>query len=205
MNDYVDFDVKMPLRLRAITPLVKFVLSNAILFPWTVSGLGMMRTYITETMKIHVWHSSLLVENVTLHHNHPWAFESTVIAGKVMDSTFTLHDDVVEMGHIYREVTLDVGKPGGNNMIDEGRHVWLVADEPTTLNPGDSYKHKPEDIHFVNFVDGSVTLIDKHMGDVEDHAKVYVPTGEKWVDAKPRKATPSQAEYVARIALTLFD
>ncbi len=47
---------------------------------WSVHGLGMMRTYITDHVRLHIWHTDLVVPGVSGVHSHPWDFRSTVVS-----------------------------------------------------------------------------------------------------------------------------
>ena len=57
-------------------------------FKWQVQGLGMMRLYLSDKVRLHIWDSSLKVVGVSAIHSHPWDMTSTVMAGRYKQHRF---------------------------------------------------------------------------------------------------------------------
>lgn len=166
--------------------------------PWSVQGFGMLRTYFGADKKyrLNIWDSALAVKNVSILHTHPWHFTSWIMSGKFKNQRFyeartglLTHDWAV----------IKTGEGGGPD--GEKGSSRLLEGEPEFYMPGDTYMQSPEEIHASYFEDGTVTLnVRKRVGDGE-HARVFWPHGEPWVDAEPRAANAEEITAVIGRAL----
>lgn len=50
---------------------VKTILSNPENFKWSIQGLGMLRVYLSDEVRLHIWDSRFKVPGVSPLHNHP--------------------------------------------------------------------------------------------------------------------------------------
>lgn len=187
--------------------LVKKILEHAKDYEWELKGLGMMRTYLSEDTKIHVWDSRHAVPNVSLTHEHPWSFESTVIAGRLLQYRLTaipmldnaLTDHPV---HPYMRSVVQCG-PGGCLLADPTL-VHLERHAREVYTEGQSYSQLCDEIHQSYPDDGTVTVVRRINYREPRAAAVYWPHGTDWVSSDPVMATPSKIEDIAQRSLNLW-
>ena len=168
------------------TEEVKEILASPEKYEWTRQGLGMLRTYISDELRLHIWHRFLRNPTVSDIHTHPWNFASKIITGRLAD-------------HVYREVPIN--SDGGTHWKQRlkcGKDCYFTGprqlcdlrlDEVKEYLPGDIYEHDHEDIHCSTFTDFTVTLIHRDFSPGNrDYATVYWDKNEEWGSAEPRKA-----------------
>lgn len=171
---------------------------------WTVQGFGMLRTYLDKDkrFRLNIWDVALSVPNVSLIHDHPWSFDSWIINGKIRNQRFyVVHGDDrrFEYADPYDYAVIKTGEGGGPD--GERGTVYLWPEQIEQLHTGDKYHQDPKEIHLSAFEDGAVTLNDRtRVGDGE-HARVFWPHGEQWVDAMPRRATEMEVHETVHKAL----
>lgn len=172
----------------------------------SVQGLGMMRIYLSEGVRLHVWHHDLEVFGVTKIHEHPWDFESLVICGELENYRYLKSDEKVKDTECYVQ---DMLLCGTGNLAHREHLCWLgsyhPSGKPNTYVPGGTYSQRYDEIHRTDFVDGTVTLIRRNfVNDDRDHAYVYWPDNRRFVSAEPRSATPQEILRVTGAALKLL-
>lgn len=177
--------------------LVKNILENADHFKWTYQGLGMIRLYLSDSVRLHVWDPSQAVPGVTDIHTHPWDFTSYVITGRILDQR--LHKNHAEFGAPYLEQKIVCGPGGG--MSDEPVPYHLFRASYFNVLEGESYVTTSYDIHKSTPDPGTVTILDRSFKDNRDEAYVYVPQGSQWVSAESRPATESEVVSFTSLAL----
>lgn len=168
--------------------------------PWTIQGLGMMRTYLSNGDRITIWHNDLIYPGVTRIHDHPWSFRSTVISGEMHDTRFDYaRGTAVDFWRGAREytralITAGEGKP---SYLET---VWLEPRRTNVVSMGHSYKHDWNDVHLTGFANGTVTYCHRfdHQGPM---AHVFWPVNEQYGSAEPRAATPEEVEKYTQAAL----
>lgn len=172
--------------------LVKAILEHATVFNWSLQGFGMLRLHLSDEIRLNVWDRRYRVPNVSLIHNHPWNFESTVIAGSLHNVRYCSGTTPYSFGLI---------KPGpGGGLLQELGIVNLDNCFPEIYREGDSYTQYHDEIHISQPTDGTVTLnLRTRVG--EDTAHVYWPSGTDWVSAEPRKATDAEVNDITGAAL----
>lgn len=183
--------------------LIRKILERPLGYDWTVQGLGMMRIYLDDSVRIHVWHSSLVVPNVTDVHEHPWDFESLVLAGEMRNFRYVRANDTYPESEAYYRDTLLCGT---GNLAGDPAPCWLIPwfpnGSPSQHGPGDTYSQRFDEIHRSQFEDGTVTLVRRNFVNADrDHADVYWKRGAQFVSAEPREATPEEILRVAESAL----
>ena len=172
---------------------------------WTVQGFGMMRCYIpgpvyAKQFRLNIWDESLAVPNVSTIHDHPWHFKSWIINGEFRNVRF-VEDHFHGASFEYR--VIKTGEQGG----EQGPRLRMNLRplEFETYTGGDTYEQRANEIHRSLPARGTVTLNERtRVGDGE-HARVFWPAGEEWVDAKPRKATVDEICSTVALALEKWD
>ena len=186
----------------ALRVLVKSVLYNCRQYDWTVQGFGMLRTYIDKdkVFRLNVWDQSLKVQGVSTIHDHPWDFMSWIISGVVTNIRYDEGLNAVGKPHDYMLIKTGIG--GGPR--SSAGFVRLMPYETEHYIEGDSYTQVANEIHESQFINGTVTLNRRTKRGDGEHARVFWPTGEQWIDAMPYEASESVMNRVISHALTLF-
>lgn len=182
--------------------LVKDVLSNPQRHEWTLQGFGMLRTYMQDDVRLHVWDSRFGTGASPIH-THPWDFVSYVVVGTVVNRRY---GEVSINPHEQRNNVL----PYMRRTIKPGVGLEVLgADVPVLLEPHETevfkertwYFQYADEIHESSPHDGSVTLVRRRRGDRSDVARTYYPLGKNWVSGEPRKATPSEVTAICQHSL----
>lgn len=186
--------------LRPLQLAVLAILENAEQYDWSVQGFGMLRLYIRNVGRLHIWDSKLRYPGVSMIHNHSWDLKSTVVSGGLQNTKYTTNK---RRGARY----------DGKRLIT-GYHTSDVINlQPTRLavmdlelfGPGECYEQLAAQIHQTDAKDGTVTIMER-IEDVKDgQADVYWLQGTKWGTAKPRPATHNEIVTTAERALKLFN
>lgn len=185
-----------------ITPaaqLVRRMLDNPNQFQWSVQGLGMLRAYINERLRLHIWSPSDAVENVSVIHDHPWHFTSQILWGSVKNILYS----IVEGEATHHEVRIKCG--AGSCVVSDKSDVKLMIHSNQLYEAGDIYSQKGYWLHESQPEDGTVTLIEREFLGDSEHAMVYFPRNTEWVSAEPRPATKEEVEKYVTQALKLYD
>ena len=184
--------------LRAV---VRLILMHPLQYEWSLQGFGMLRLYLPNDRRLHVWSSDHAVEGVSTIHTHPWHFTSTVLSGQVEDVLYCNPPCVRIASRPYRVARILCGEGGGIEGDPAGRPTRLGTCARVVYLPGQQYRRRASDIHSSNPKPGTVTLVErKPLADC-DHAEVYWPDGGDWVSAEPRRATPLEVAEITSAAL----
>lgn len=179
--------------------LVKAILERPEAYTWTVQGLGMMRMYLSDEVRLHVWDTSLIIPGVTKIHDHPWGFTSVVVAGMIQNQIYyeAAPDSRFPTEPFYKARLLC----GAGASIETPVPQALMTGGTRTYTEGESYGQPRSEIHASVPADGSVTLITRHFGEDRDHANVFWHRGAEFVSAEPRGATDEEIGRVTKNAL----
>jgi hypothetical protein len=188
---------KMKTDVRFLRPLVEQILLDPNLYQWTIQGFGMLRTYVgppdnPSQFRLNIWDSRFMVPDVSTIHDHPWHFESVIVAGAFVNQRYQEAD-----GDKTHACMLIVPGPNGGPITKQAtaeRHLKPMKPELYTV--GDIYSQRADEIHESIPADGTVTLNDRTRTGGEDRARVFWPIGTEWVDAKPRVAKPEEVRDV---------
>lgn len=176
--------------------LVKHILENPQPYEWQVQGFGMLRIYLPDDTRLHIWDDSLKVPGVSLIHDHPWDFLSLIVVGELINTRYLELAPNYGIPHMVRTI-----KPGvGLKVIDEDVPCSLTQRGVEHYTAGHRYFQSKEEVHSTNAVNGTVTIVRRSRGPV-DVAKVFYPKGEQWVSAEPRLPTNGEVERVTKHAL----
>lgn len=180
--------------------LVKAILEHADAYAWTLQGLGMLRTYISPELRLHVWSGDARSDGVSEIHTHPWQFSSLVIAGRVVNVRF---DETQNSNRgtldTYKRQAILCGEGGG--LVGDPDTVHLAARQQETYLEGHIYQQRADEIHRSLPEDGTVTLIYRQFLEDADHAYVYWPEDCEWGSAEPRPATDDEVARIVGVAL----
>lgn len=178
---------------------------------WSIQGFGMLRLYVRDVARIHIWHSALRYPGVSMIHNHSWDLVSTVVVGQIINTRFKEtagpckcygHRDCFHgpqgSYHTQRRIT-------GYQTVEVGPIVktYLRSGDPEYYGPGDTYAQKAHVIHQTGAQDGTVTVMERKE-DTEGQADIYWPHGTEWGTAKPRAATYPELLIGVNAALSLL-
>lgn len=203
-----DFDWKNVPKVRE---LVRSILKSPQQWEWTLQGFGMLRTYLTLGMRLHVWDHGYRTKDVTDVHDHPWNFESLVVSGKIVNTRYRVHP----CEHTDEQLAPFVRRPflrsqivcgvNGGNTPDEvkarGERVWLEPLAPEEYLVGQTYRQEASEVHHTAFGSGTVTLVRREFLQDTEHAHVFFRADEEWVSAEPRVATPTDVDRICSYAL----
>lgn len=201
--------------LRYLRPLVEHVLRNWINYRWSLQGFGMLRTYLSKELRLHVWDSRFAVKDVSTIHDHPWNFESRIIAGRLVNTRYRVepctHSDA-QLAPFVRPPFIKeriVCGPGGGtekglDMTVNGARVWLIPFDPETYEAGDTYRQQADEVHHTWCENGTVTIVHRDFLKDTEHANVFYKADSKWVSAEPHDATPDEISAIIDHALTKF-
>lgn len=179
------------------------LLQNAGDYEWSVQGFGMLRTYLDypKRWRLNVWDQRLAVPGVSTVHDHPWHFDSVVVGGIVINQRL---DPVpwakVPLSQRFSVARIKTGE-GGGPTGEPPQVVGLIRRKPEVILAGQSYHQQADEIHESMPLDGTVTLNSRDRLPDGEHARVFWPYGETWVDAEPRVASPDEVSRTVGDAL----
>jgi hypothetical protein len=185
---------------------------------WSVQGLGMMRTYLNETQRLHLWHRDLIAQGVTQLHDHPWDFSSEIIFGGVKQIRYGTED---QMPDLYLRnvsprlmVNLDAGTDTymkqkilcgeGSCFVGDPEEIKLGEGPMESYYEGQTYQQKAHEIHKSLPFDNTVTIITRSHTENPDHAHVYIPKGAEFGSAEPRPASRAEILFITREVLHAY-
>lgn len=190
-NKFGPAELYQPLRERA-----KYIIGHPGEHEWSYQGFGMLRCYLDpkKEWRLNLWRPDLAVENVSVIHDHPWHFDSWVIAGEFMNVRF--HElPLRPYTHDYE--TIVTGEGGGPTGDKFSTHLYAL--HPEIYFAGDYYHQDADEIHMSVPQVGTVT-INKRKRVNGDFARVFWPHGSEWVDAEPRPATATEVSESCLLA-----
>jgi hypothetical protein len=156
----------------------------------------MLRLYLSTETRLHVWDTRFAVPDVSTIHNHPWSFESYIVAGAIKQRRYIVSPD----GKPFNVSTILAGPGGGLRTAPQP--VKLEAQDLEVYGEGDSYTQTTDEIHWSMPEDGTVTLVTRRFVKADrDHARVFWPAGADWVSAEPRPATSREIHEIMSRAL----
>lgn len=189
--------------LRAL--VIDDVLEHSSSREWSLQGFGMLRTYLGRSLRLHVWDPRFRTPDVSDIHDHPWHFESTIIAGRMRNVRYHVvaQDDAARVpGATHDEHRIMCGPAPTEKDSRLLRSVRVVVTDERIYGEGESYAMRADELH-ASFPDpGTVTLCRRMpTGRDPDKALVYVTRGKPWVSAEPRRATSEEVEAIVKSAL----
>jgi hypothetical protein len=191
--------------------LVKLVIEGSHHDQWTLQGLGMFRLYLSETDRLHVWNEEFSFPGASTIHDHPWDFDSLIIAGRLWNRLYKLPSKEGEPDFYsnnrmpFRHAIIKCGT-GGSLVGEEGLPVELWECSPSGYFPGDRYSQNAEEVHETHTLPGTVTIVRRRFRKDRDrdHANVFWRKGE-WGSAEPRQATENEVKTMKVSALEMLE
>lgn len=185
----------------AVRAWVREVLVNARDHAWTLQGFGMLRLKLSDpALRLHVWDSRFRVPNVSDVHDHPWSYESCVVAGVVRQYSFEHSNESARSAMPFQRVQIVCG--AGACQTSQPERVWLTRTYEE-WHAGRAYWERAEDVHRSFPDDGTVTIVRRIFREDTEHAHVYYQT-PSWVSAEPRDATPAEVLDITQRSLELW-
>lgn len=192
-----------------VRPFVVSVLRNWTRYQWSLQGFGMLRTYVSKELRLHVWDKKFAVPRVSTIHDHPWNFGSLVVFGRIVNTRYLVHrcthtdDQVAALGirHPFVKARIRCGEKGGIVESEAVERVWLAPAAPEMYDAGDSYYQRASEVHHSSYDDGTVTLVNRQFRPDTEHAHVFYKADESWVSAEPRPAEPEETREIVERAL----
>lgn len=182
--------------------LVKHALKHPENFKWQVQGLGMLRTYLRDDWRLHIWDKSVRTPNVSPLHEHPWDLHSTIVAGTLYNTRYfpvTEYPGPLSLPVMkYNGAVIKCGE--GACTLTDVQPFYLAEKPYETYFEGDSYYQSKDEIHKTDAEDGTVTLVYRTFYPEREKARVYWRTGE-FVSAEPRRATEEEIKRITKTAL----
>jgi hypothetical protein len=187
--------------------LTKLILQHPLDYKWSIQGFGMLRLYLTDNIRLHIWNSQFAVPNVSVIHTHPWDFESKIIVGCITNYRYFRQKDQTKNSKEYKYATIKCGVGGGIIKGELGPKIetaYLLEVEPEVYSEGDTYNQLANEIHKSVPIDGTVTIVIREFKPDTEHALVFWEKGD-WVSAEPRVATQEEILAFTQKALSLFN
>lgn len=181
-------------------PLVQKLLTDWEMYDWTVQGFGFLRMYFgpkenKKRYRLNLWDHRFTKPGVSTIHDHPWHFNSCIVAGVFCNQRFFIETprSNYDLVPTHSFTTIRTGEGGGmeKSPIEICR---LIRQTPELYTAGATYHQDAHEVHETLFEDGSVTLNERTPLPDGDHARVFWPVGESWVDAEPRPATEDEVK-----------
>jgi hypothetical protein len=176
--------------------LVKKILENATSYEWSLQGLGMLRLYLSQEVRLHVWDCDFMFPKASTMHTHPWHFSSLIVAGELKQMRYVEDKE----GDSFNVATIQCGE--GGCLVTEPETIKLAARPMEYYREGQTYSELAEEIHESFPTRGTVTLVTRTFTEDRDHAKVYWPKGHVWGSAEPRPATQGEVYAITSHALS---
>jgi hypothetical protein len=175
--------------------LVKKLLESALSYQWSLQGLGMLRLYLSDEVRLHVWDCNFAFPKASTMHTHPWHFKSLIVAGELKNMRWVEHEE----GDLFNFATIKCGE--GGCIVSKAERVRLAGGPMEYYREGDMYTQEAGEIHESFPTRGTVTLVTRIFTADRDHAQVFWEPGHMWGTAEPRAATPAEVEEITRYAL----
>lgn len=175
--------------------LARAILTNATAWEWSLQGMGLLRLYLPDNVRLHVWDSRYRVPGVSMVHDHlQWGLHSTVIAGRLRNQRYREQPDAEPF--LFATI-----KPGfGTYFKHEPKPISLYARRSEQYAEGECYQQEPEEIHETDAEDGTVTLMRK-TPTADESARVFWRAGTEWGSAEPHVATADEVRDITQHAL----
>ena len=184
--------------------LVQNILMHPREFEWSVQGLGMLRTYLSQEVRLHIWDSSLKVAGASPYHDHPWDLDSLIVAGRYKQHRYGVPqpNDTWTPRQKFNSATILCGEAA--QTVAETVELELVEMPLEIYSDGMMYSQKSEEIHLSCPEDGTVTIVKRTFKADRDHALVLWRGKGGWQSAKPRTATQEEVIDVTQRSLAMW-
>lgn len=184
---------------------VRAILEHPYDYEWSTQGLGMYRIYLSDEVRLHLWDQTAKVPSVTEIHDHPWGFESMIVAGELTNYRYMV-DPTGANPSARHLMYSDLLLCSTGNLRGDPSPVrlepWFPNGKGSVYAEGNSYSQRYNEVHRTEAADGTISIIVRRFREEDrDHAYVYWDRGAQFVSAEPRKATHEEVEDVTRRSL----
>lgn len=179
--------------------LVKAILEKAESYKWSLQGLGMLRLYLSNEVRLHVWDDRYKIDHVSPLHTHPWNFDSEIVAGVVRQIRYEVYDAACDHLPVYNRVLIKCGANACT--MSDAEQVRLFGSTLERYEEGKSYNQVADEIHESFPENGTVTAITRTFKADTEHAYVLWQGNGGFVSAEPRPATPEEVQAITKNAL----
>lgn len=195
-NDHAEGRATMTTDFNKLRTAVRFLLENAAKFEWSLQGLGMLRLYLPDDTRLHVWDTRHAYPGASPIHDHQqWSLHSTVISGCIRNIRYIKNSN----GEPFHFAKFKAGY--GTQRLSQPETIHLLACIPELHHPGDSYAQHPEEIHQTVPNNGTVTIMRKTPTADPESARIFWEEGTEWGSAEPRRATDEEVRQMTEWAL----
>jgi hypothetical protein len=156
----------------------------------SVQGFGMLRFYIRDVGRVHIWDSRLRYPGVSLIHTHAWDLRSTVVSGRIINQRF--REGVI--GERFHKKTIVTGYNTRNASPIES--VYLLREPREIYLAGETYQQAGHEIHQTEPNDSTITIMERSDAGPDHTADVYWPAGTEWGNAQPRRVALDEVAQV---------
>lgn len=165
---------------------------------WTLQGFGMMRLYLDDEQveRLHIWDVGEAFPNVSTIHDHPWDFDSRIVAGQMLNQRYVIGDPGTGQFDLHSS-KLRTGE--GGHLIGEPFRVGCERRLVERYVGGDEYHQDAPEFHESIPEAGTVTVINRKFHTERDVAQVCWFAGG-WGSAEPRPATEDEIEHFTHLA-----
>lgn len=201
---------------------------NTLMGKWTVQGFGMLRTYFgpDDCWRLNIWAKRFENEDVSTIHDHPWHFDSIILAGRFRNKRYVVKEaepgqtifnygEVLKAGmtmgergfyatHAFKRILTGPKADDSHDGVADG-YVKLTGCPVEQYGPGDVYSQHHSEVHESAPDDLCVTLNKRERVDGSQHARVFWPVGSEWVTARPRNATAAEVADTLRDVIENWD
>lgn len=189
----------------AFSGLATFVRHHVLAHPerydWSLQGFGMLRTYVSRELRLHIWDDRFRVKNVSDIHDHPWHFESLVLSGEIRNRRFDDTYPTPMQPATHHKGLIICGSETDVKTATIERDVHLYDTGVQLIASGGLYRQKADEVHRTDFTRGTVTLIAREWTEKDpERALVYWPIGETWTPGHPRPATVTERNEICAYA-----
>jgi len=183
--------------------LVQAILEKPLGRAWSLQGLGMLRLYLSNEVRLHVWDERYAFPGASPLHTHPWNFQSRIIAGHLTNTVVLEGVAVTSSGwERFNKQLLQCGPEGC--LEGSPKIVGLRVARHDSYREGDVYTQGSEEIHMTSTARGTVTIVERYFKKDRDHAYVYWRENEEWGTAEPRLATDQEVAAITSYSLATW-
>ena len=176
--------------------LVYQILVRAESYPWVMQDIGLLGLRLDDhrEYRLHVWDPSLCVGEPPIH-DHPYDFESQIIAGEMTNTRYVEEQAGIE----YRRVRYAPADEDDRRTTDRVK----LSGTATTYTEGGHYAQLADELHDSRQLPGTVTIIRRTFKDVPE-LTVCLLEDVPWVSGRSRPATSQEIKEFAAKALAWF-
>lgn len=183
--------------------LVENILKHPLQFDWSRQGLGMLRIYLSEEVRLHIWDSSLKISGASPIHDHPWDLESLIVVGRMRQHRYIIPEyNIPAYAQKFNYAVFQCGEKA--HTTETPTEVSLVEEPLEIYTEGMTYTQKKDEIHWSMPEDGTVTIVKRTFHEDRDHARIFWRGKGGWISAEPRPATKEEIELVTRRSLEMW-